>query len=407
MVYEDDRLIIQGRFCTEEFIIMKNKTVYLFIALLFLLILAACSSQSVPNYKKELNKDSMQKILQEKPIEKFLERDPSITLSAIGDILIHDRVYEVAETDKGYDFMPFLENVAPYLDDTTITFANQESIIGGEEIGLSNYPAFNSPYEVGDALKKVGVDIVSMANNHTLDRGEQAIQNAITHWDDIDMLYTGSYKDQADRDDIRVMDTQAGISVAFLAYTYGTNGITVPSGKEYLVNFIDEETMETDIALAKEKADVVILSLHFGIEYEPLPSEEQQDLVQFAADEEVDIVLGHHPHVLQPIEWVEGTEGNETLAVYSLGNFLSGQEGLDRQIGGIFKCTITKVEEDGEERIDISALQFMPTYIEYGEWEPTPMFELTDQELPDAAEHYNDVKEHMSQFIPTLEFIEE
>src|SRR5690625_7514760 len=122
MVYEDDRLIIQGRFCTEEFIIMKNKTVYLFIALLFLVIIAACSSQSVPNYKKELSKDSMQKILQEKPIEKFLERDPSITLSAIGDILIHDRVNEVAKTDKGYDFMPFLENVAPYLDDTTITF---------------------------------------------------------------------------------------------------------------------------------------------------------------------------------------------------------------------------------------------------------------------------------------------
>src|SRR5690625_7136479 len=100
--------------------------------------------------------------------------------------------------------------------------------------------------------------------------------------------------------------------------------------------------METDIALAKEKADVVILSLHFGIEYEPLPSGEQQDLVQFAADEEVDIVLGHHPHVLQPIEWVEGTEGNETLAVYSLGNFLSGQEGLDRQFGDMLKYNIKK-----------------------------------------------------------------
>lgn len=386
---------------------MKNKTIYLLIAFLSFLILTACENPSVPNYKQELNKDFMQDILHTKPIEKFRERNPSITLAAIGDVLIHDRVYEVAETDEGYDFMPFLEQVAPYLNETTITFANQESMIGGEEIGLSNFPAFNSPYEVGDALKEVGVDIVSMANNHTLDRGEEAIQNAINHWDDIDMLYTGAYKDQADRDDIRVIDTEEGISVAFLAYTFSTNGIAIPSGKEYLVNMIDKDTMAVDIALAKEKSDVVVLSLHFGIEYEPLPSQKQQDLVQFAADEEVDIVLGHHPHVLQPIEWIEGTEGNELLAIYSLGNFLSGQEGLDRQIGGIFQCTITKVKKDGEDRIDISALQFMPTYIEYGKWKPMPMFELTDQELPDAAEHYNDVKEHMSQFIPTLEFIEE
>lgn len=158
---------------------MKNKTVYLLIAFLFFLILTACKNPSVPNYKQELNKDVMQDILHTKPIEKFRERNPSITLAAIGDVLIHDRVYEVAETDEGYDFMPFLEHVAPYLDETTITFANQESMIGGEEIGLSNFPAFNSPYEVGDALKEVGVDIVSMANNHTLDRGEEAIQNAI------------------------------------------------------------------------------------------------------------------------------------------------------------------------------------------------------------------------------------
>lgn len=385
---------------------MNRKITYLLLTPLIFLLLTACTSEPVPNYKKELNKDVMQDILKMKSIEKFLEINPSITLSAIGDILIHDRVYEVAETDEGYDFMPFLEQVAPYLDDTTITFANQESIMGGEEMGLSNYPAFNSPYEVGDALKEVGVDIVSMANNHTLDRGEEAIQNAINHWDEINMLYTGAYRDQADRDEIRIIDTKEGISVAFLAYTYGTNGITVPSGKEYLVNFIDEETMETDIAQAKEKADVVILSLHFGNEYEPLPSQEQQDLVQFAADKKVDIVLGHHPHVLQPIEWVKGTEDNETLAIYSLGNFLSGQEGLDRQIGGILKCTITKVNEDGEEGIDISAVKFMPTYIEYGEWKPTPMYELTDKELPGATEHYKDVKAHMSQFAPDLEFIE-
>src|SRR5699024_10968554 len=130
-----------------------------------------------------------------------------------------------------------------------------------------------------------------------------------------------------------VIETDEGMDVAFIAYTYGTNGIDVPEGKDYLVNYIDKKQIKKDIKEARDEADVVVLSLHFGIEYERMPNNEQKELMQFAADEGVDITLGHHPHVLQPVEWVEGENGNEMFAIYSLGNFLSGQDKPYTQTG--------------------------------------------------------------------------
>lgn len=203
-------------------------------------------------------------------------------------------------------FSPMLKKVEPYLSDATITTANQESMIGGLELGLSTYPTFNSPKEIGNSLKDAGVDVVMMANNHTLDRGEMAIQQAITHWESLDMMYVGAYKDHADQKQTRIIETEEGISVAFLNYTYGTNGIPVPEDKPYLVNLIDQEQMAEDIAKAEAEADIMVLNLHFGNEYERVPNEEQKKLVQFAADHGVHAVIGHHPHVLQPAAWVEG-----------------------------------------------------------------------------------------------------
>ena len=342
--------------------------------------------------------------------EQAPEKDEAeITIAAIGDILLHDTVYKDAKTDEGYDFMPMLELVKPYFKESTITFANQETMIGGEEIGLSSYPQFNSPTEIGDALKESGVDIVSLANNHTLDRGEEAIQNALAHWDKINMPYVGAYKDKQDAKKLRVIETDEGIDVAFLAYTYGTNGIPVPEGKDYLVNLIDKDKIATDMKQAKSEADVTIISLHFGDEYIRLPNDAQKDLVQFVADLEVDAVLGHHPHVLQPAEWVEGKNGNETLVIYSLGNFLSGQDELHRLIGGMFRFTVKKTVEGGDVNIELHIPQFLPTYNFYQNWrnfKVIPMHELTDKQLKDAQKHYKEIKEHMSQWMPELEIIQ-
>lgn len=365
----------------------------------FIIFITACS-----NDRSMLHKERSYAI-QEKEIE-----TTEVTVSAIGDMLIHRRVYNDAKTDSGYDFMPMLQHVEKYLNDTTITFANQETMIGGEELGLSTYPTFNSPKAVGDALKEIGVNVVSLANNHTLDRGEEVIQSAIRHWETIDMMYVGAYKDEVDRNNLRIFQTDEGISVAFLAYTYGTNGIPVPEGRDFLVNLIDKELMASEIKEAKKQADVIILSLHFGNEYERYPSEEQKDLVQFAADQGVHAVLGHHPHVLQPIDWVEGENGNQTFVVYSLGNFLSGQDKLYRQIGGIVKFTIRKVSVVGKDRIEIVEPKFLPTYVSMennSNYQVLPMFELTNDTLSNSKKHYNEIKEHMSQWMPELQFIEE
>ncbi|TMN22550.1 CapA family protein [Lentibacillus cibarius] len=382
-----------------------GQSVWILVVLAACLVLTACTGNEPEQSDNPVKKPEKEKRQKSKVIHQ------EITLSAVGDILIHDTVYEDGRTaNGGYDFKPMLKRVKPYLNDTTITFANQETMIGGEVLGLSSYPTFNSPYAVGDALKDAGVDVVSMANNHTLDGGEEAIMNAIEHWENIDMMYTGAYKDEADREQIRVYKTEEGISVAFLAYTYGTNGIPVPGGKDYLVNLIDKQHMASRIKEAKHQADAVVLSLHYGNEYERMPSKEQQELVQFAADNGVQVVLGHHPHVLQPVDWVEGENGNRTLAIYSLGNFLSGQDEFYRRIGGIFKFSIDKTMKDEKETIQIKAPKFIPTFVKVHNWanyEVAPMYQLTNDELANAEKHYREIKHHMSQWVPELEFIEE
>ncbi|API91681.1 capsular polysaccharide biosynthesis protein [Virgibacillus pantothenticus] len=337
------------------------------------------------------------------------EKEPpkqEITIAAIGDMLIHSQVYEDAKTETGYNFTPMLKEVKPYLEEATVTVANQETMIGGEELGLSSYPAFNSPFAVGDALKAAGVDVVTIANNHTLDRGEKAIQRAIEHWEQIDMMYTGAYKNEADQATLRVYRTKEGIDVAFLAYTYGTNGIPVPEGKPYLVNLINKERMATEIKKAKQQADVVILNLHFGTEYQMLPNKEQKDLAQFAADQGVHAVIGHHPHVLQPVAWVKGKKGNRTFVAYSLGNFLSGQDELYRRFGGILKFTITKNEN---EEIKLEKPAFLPTFVKYkneADYQVIPLKNITNNDLNGAKNYYKEITAHMKKWLPELEIME-
>ncbi|TDL83183.1 CapA family protein [Peribacillus frigoritolerans] len=286
----------------------------------------------------------------------------TVTLSAIGDILIHGRVYNDAKTGSTYDFKPMLKEVKPLIGKSDITFANQETMIGGTEIGLSTYPSFNSPFEVVDAFQDAGVDIAGIANNHTLDRGEKAILNATDRYDEIGMPYVGGYRNIQDADTPRVINKN-GVKLGFLAYTYGTNGIPVPDGKPHLVNLIDKPKMMKDIEEMKKLSDAVIVSMHWGVEYIRLPNEEQQELAQFLADQGVHLVIGHHPHVLQPMEWVKGKDGNKTFVVYSLGNFLSGQVGEYKEIGGIFSINLTKALTNGTKTVELTDPGFVPTIV--------------------------------------------
>ncbi|ASK61275.1 capsular biosynthesis protein [Virgibacillus phasianinus] len=382
-----------------------------FLLLFCLCFLVTACTNDERNYQAKNTSGNETKIHEKSIDTDFLTTEVhEITLSAIGDMLIHETVYQDAFNGTTYNFNPMLDKVAPFLQQSTITMANQETMIGGTDIGLSTYPSFNSPKTMGDALKDAGIDVVTIANNHTLDRGESAILSAISYWDKIGMMYTGAFKSPKDQRKIRVMQTEEDISVAFLAYTYGTNGIPDPEGKEYLVNRIDKEKIASDIKKAKKLSDVIVLSLHFGNQYERMPSQEQKDLVQFAADHGVQVVIGHHPHVLQPVDWVEGENGNKTFVAYSLGNFLSGQDEFYNRIGGMVRFTIQKtVSEDDGTKIDIVSPKFMPTFVDYQhetEFEVIPMYQLTNKILPDAKKHYKEIKKHMSQWMPELEFIE-
>lgn len=327
----------------------------LFYFILVPLLLGACASTE--NAIKEASPEPPAATAPEET-----SKTTSASLSAIGDVLIHDSVYWDAETESGYDFAPMFDIVKPYLEKSDITVANSESIIGGSDIGVSSYPSFNSPYEVGDALKAVGVDVVTMANNHTLDRGEKAITNAINYWDQIGMAHTGSALSQKESENIITL-TENEITFSFLSYTYGTNGINSPDGKEYLVNRIDKAKMEKDLKRAKEQSDVAVVSLHFGQEYERMPNDEQKQLAQFATDHGADIILGSHPHVLQPAEWLTAPDGRKSFVIYSLGNFLSHQDEQYRRIGGILHINVEKTVTDEETSILLKDPAFTSTYV--------------------------------------------
>ncbi|TWT05296.1 CapA family protein [Planococcus sp. CPCC 101016] len=325
----------------------------------------------------------------------------SASVSAVGDILIHDRVYRDAQVSTGYDFDPMLKNVMPFLESADITIANSESLIGGSEIGLSSYPNFNSPYEVGDALKNAGVDVVSLANNHTLDRGLIAVENAIRYWNRIEMVHTGSYLSAEDRAEVTLM-TRNGITFSFLSYTYGTNGIQTPAGKDYLVNRIDPLLIQQDLKRAKELSDVVVLSLHFGEEYKKMPNAEQIELARFSAENGADIILGHHPHVLQPPEWIETADGRKAFVIYSLGNFLSGQNELDRQIGAILHLDIEKEVTADSSTITLKNPAFTTTFVN-----SSNNAEYRVNLLKDIDSALNAAtKAHLSTWISDLQFIE-
>ncbi|MEH7237354.1 CapA family protein [Bacillus sp. JJ1562] len=338
--------------------------------------------------------------------QEFKPFTTSMTLAAIGDILIHSIVYNDANTGNGYDFKPMIANVKDLLENADLTIANQETIVGGTEIGLSTYPSFNSPYEVADAFKDAGVDIVSIANNHTLDRGEKAIISATNYLNKIGMEYTGGYQSPEDKSKIRVLNRN-GISIAFLSYTYGTNGIPVPIGKDYLVNLIDMELIKNDIKAAKEVADVVSVSMHWGNEYQLYPNDHQQQLAQQLADEGVDLIIGHHPHVLQPMDWLTGKNGNQTFVVYSLGNFLSGQMWDYKDIGGVLQVEIVKeVKSKDETIIRVQNPQFTPTFVSNTHnksFKVVPLKDANNFGLGNATSKYEEMTNHMNQWLESAQ----
>ena len=327
------------------------------------------------------------------------ENEYSINLIMGGDALIHDKLYNAYKTSNGYDFRPIFTYLKEYLNGFDLAYYNQETVLGGSEIGLSSYPAFNSPYEVGDALIDTGFNIVSLATNHTLDRGEKAVLNSINYWKDKDVLTAGSYSSFDERDDVIIKEIN-NIKYTLLNYTYGTNGISVPSGKEYLVNIWPcsgnnpdndtkyqeyKEVVKKDIERVRNKVDVLMVAMHWGVEYTHVPTAYQKDIAKFLSDNGVDIIIGSHPHVVMPVTWI-----GDTLVIYSLGNMISAQETKvdeNTTIGLLTSIKITKTVDESSTSIKLSNLNNELIYTYY---ENYTNFKVIPFSHPDIKTHLKD-----------------
>jgi hypothetical protein len=240
---------------------------------------------------------------------------------AVGDILIHDDIYEDFRSSTNvFNFEPLFKDVAPIIKSAEYAALNQETILGGKELGLSGLYVANSPQELGDAEIKAGFNIFQLANNHALDKGVEGLRRSLAYWaKQKNVITSGAYLTKAARNQVPVIEKQ-GIKLAYLSYTYSNN--LGPPPESYQLNFIDKALIKKDVAAAKKVADVVVVGMHWGIEKQRQPSRQQRDLANYLAELEVDIVVGTHPHVLQPPAWIKKGK-HKTFVMYSLGNFVS------------------------------------------------------------------------------------
>ena len=278
-----------------------------------------------------------------------------VSMAMVGDALIHGTVYLTANryaNYNGYDFKPMLKYTKELIQDYDLAYYNQETILGGKELGLSTYPLFNSPYEVGDAFIDAGFNLVSLATNHTLDKGERGILNSRAYWNKQEnVVAAGSYSSNEERDKI-VVNEKNGLTYAFLSYTTYTNGLIVPKGKEYLVNVYDKEKVKKDVEAYKDKVDVIMVAMHWGTEYVSYPTTAQKEIANYLASLGVNLIIGTHPHVIEPIEYI-----GDTLVIYSLGNFVSSQVGVERLTGLMASLDIIKEEYHGETKITFDNIE--------------------------------------------------
>jgi poly-gamma-glutamate synthesis protein (capsule biosynthesis protein) len=265
---------------------------------------------------------------------------------AVGDNLIHNVIYQSSYTGDTYQFDPIYAPVKAYIRPADIAFINQETLLGGKQFGYSSYPLFNTPQEMGSTLSDLGFDIINHANNHVMDKRSKAVIATMDYWESVpDIAYIGIHRSQEAHEKPLIIERYT-IKVGFLAYTYGTNGIPVPEDMPYLVSLIDVDTMAQEIDALRPLCDILVVSMHWGNEYQLQPSAVQVQTSTFLAEHQVDVVIGHHPHVLQKCAVIPRPDGKDMLVFYSLGNFMSAQKQPRTLVGGIAYIKIKKVGTD-------------------------------------------------------------
>lgn len=324
----------------------------------------------------------------------------------IGDALIHSSVYlDAKQSDGTYDFKPMLELTKPITTKYDLAYYNQETILGGAELGYSNYPRFNSPSEVGDAFIDSGFNMVSLATNHTMDKGEQGVLNSVNYWKQKKGIVTaGQYSSQEERDQVNIYEIN-NIKYAFFSYTTWTNGLETPMGKEYLNNVYSDEKAKNDIEKVRDKVDVIIVAMHWGTEYSFGVSDSQTQIANYLSDLGVDIIIGAHPHVVEPVEYINN---GKTFVIYSLGNYISDQVGIERLTGLMMELTIKK-NVDVDDNVSVS-IESPKAELLYTKSSPSgkrnfkvyPYSKLDNTILPNYMNYYTKYKAIVSERYPEL-----
>ncbi len=295
-----------------------------------------------------------------------IPKEVSFDMLLTGDIMCHNTMYQDAydSSTKSYDFSYMFDDIKYYIQTADIAIGNLETTFAGSKRGYSNYPSFNTPEQLADNLKKIGFDVVSTANNHCMDTGYTGLVSTLQYLDKADLSHTGTYSSEEDSKKILIKDVK-GVKIAFLSFTYGTNGIPVPKAKSYAVNFLDEETISEQLKLAKkENPDIICVSMHWGIEYQTTPNATQRKWADYLFENGADIIIGNHPHVPQPMEMrkikLDDGTTKDGFVIYSLGNFMADQRSQYTRDSALLNLNISKNNETG--KISINSATYTPIY---------------------------------------------
>ena len=307
----------------------------------------------------------------------------TLRLTAVGDNLLHNTLSMDSEQDDGsYCFDPLYEHIADIISGSDIAFINQEVMLTGQ---VSAYPNLAAPAEVADALIKVGFNVVNLATNHSLDKGVKGLEACLenVHARPFEGIL-GAFRTEEEAAQLCILEKQ-GVRFGFLSYTYGLNGYRLPAGEEYKIALIDEDKMQQDLAAIRPQCDYLVVSMHWGNEYQHTQNQYQEQLAQLLCDGGADLIIGTHPHVLQPVEWIESDTGHRTLCAYSLGNFISGQHKRPTMLGGILDLRL-KFDPDGT-LLETTSAGVIPTVTYYGSKGGYTVYPLEDFTEEQAAAH--------------------
>lgn len=325
------------------FMNILKKSFSLIVALAAVLSLSSCMRTVKSDIGNVTNAESTTATATEAATTAPEPEKNSVTIRMVGDVLLHEAVVESGHmSDGSYNYDHLFANVKDEIESADIAIVNQEVILGGKELGITGYPSFNGPFEVGDALVSAGFDIVLHGTNHALDKGAAAIVNCCNYWrtNHPEISFIGISDSADDANNICIKE-ENGIRIAFINYTYGTNGIPLPTGYPNAVTYLDEATIRSDIAYAEENADFTVVLPHWGTEYVHEPDSNQRYWAALFEKCGADLVIGTHPHVTESVEVI----GNMPV-YYSIGNFVnstaqSGSGIADRMVGAIADITLT------------------------------------------------------------------